>query len=279
MKKYVLSFAFTAVYFFANAQINMPAPSSTQTIIQDFGMGKIELTYSRPSIKNRKYFEDNSDLAPIGKLWRTGANAATRLHFTDFVTIGGKDLDSGTYVLYTIPGINQWTIIINKGITNWGTDGYTETADVVRFTTPAYTINTQPRESFTMQFGNIKPESCEMYLMWGKTVVVVPISTKIKDRLKTQIEKALQTDKPPYWQAANFYYDWDKNYVKALENVNKGIDGNPDAFYMYLLRAKIQKEMGDNEKAKASAEKCKELATAAKNDDYVKQADKFLQGL
>ena len=69
------------------AQVKMPQPSTTQTIKQDFGMGNIELTYSRPNIKGRKVF---GDLVPYGKLWRTGANGATKLFFNDAVEIGGK---------------------------------------------------------------------------------------------------------------------------------------------------------------------------------------------
>ncbi len=63
--------------FSISAQIRMPAPSPTQTIIQDFGMGKVELTYSRPGLKGREVFSEKSDLAPLNEIWRTGANAAT----------------------------------------------------------------------------------------------------------------------------------------------------------------------------------------------------------
>src|SRR3954467_10214531 len=83
----------------AKAQIAMPAPSPTQTIRQEFGMGRIELTYSRPSIKGRSVFGDKTDLAPLGEMWRTGANAATKIKFTDNVMVGGKTLDTGTYVI------------------------------------------------------------------------------------------------------------------------------------------------------------------------------------
>lgn len=279
MKKFFLT-AFIASSLFASAQVNMPQPSPTQRLKQDFGMGEIVLTYSRPSLKDRTVFGNNSELAPLGKLWRTGANAATRLHFNDFVNIGGKDLDSGTYVLYTIPGDKQWTIIINKGIDNWGTDGYTDSADVVRFTVPSHTLNIPPVETFTMGFSNIKFESCDLTLMWDKTVVMVPITTKIKDRLRKQIEDALKNDKkPPYWSAANFYYEWDKDYSKALTNINAAIEKNPDAFWMYLLKAKIEAAQNNKAGAKADALKCKELATAQKNDDYIKQADKLIASL
>ncbi len=277
MKKIFFLATGIAMVFVAKAQL--PAPSPTETISQDFGLGKIMVTYSRPGIKNRTVFMQNSDLAPLGKLWRTGANAATKITFTDKVTIGGKDLDTGSYVLYTIPGKNQWEIILNKGLKNWGSDGYLESDDVVRFKVPV--TETKPFvESFTMQVANVKYQNCELQMSWGTTLVSIPITTNIVDRIRTQIEQSLmQGDKKPYWQAANFYYEWDKNNDKALENVNKAIAESPDAFYMYLLRAKIEKAQGKKMQAKNDAQKCKDLATAAKNDDYVAQANDFLKGL
>lgn len=277
MKKIFFLATGIAMMFVAKAQL--PAPSPTETISQDFGLGKIMVTYSRPGIKNRTVFMQNSDLAPLGKLWRTGANAATKITFTDKVTIGGKDIDTGTYVLYTIPGKNQWEIILNKGLKNWGSDGYLESDDVVRFKVPVTEIKPFV-ESFTMQVANVKYQNCELQMSWGTTLVSIPITTNIVDRIRTQIEQSLmQGDKKPYWQAANFYYEWDKNNDKALENVNKAIAESPDAFYMYLLRAKIEKAQGKKMQAKNDAQKCKDLATAAKNDDYVAQANDFLKGL
>lgn len=278
MKRICLSAAFIAVASFSFAQVQMPMPSPTQTIVQDFGMGKITLVYSRPSVKGRTLFAANSDLAPFGKMWRTGANAATRITFTDEVSVNGKKLDTGSYVIYTIPGEKEWTVILNKGLENWGTDGYDEKQDIARMNVSVNTVKPYT-ESFTMQFTDIKNESCDLHLLWGNTDIKIPITTNIKDRLKAQIEKALQGDKKPYWQAANFYYEWEKDYAKALDNVNKGIEGNADAFWMYLLKAKIQKQMGDKAGAKESAKKCVELATADKNDDYVKQGNELIKGL
>lgn len=276
MKKFLLSIACVAAISGVYAQVNMPAPSPSQTISQDFGMGKLEITYSRPALKERACFGDKSELAPIGEMWRTGANAATRLKITDNIILGGKTIDSGTYVIYSIPGIKEWTIIINKGIQNWGIDGYKQEEDVVRFVTPSYTLNVPPVENFSMQFSNIKPESCELHMIWGKTVVVIPIATSIKERLKAQLEKALKGDKPPYFQAANFYFEWENNNDKALEYVNKAIEARPDAFWMFLLKAKILKEKGNKADAKTAALKCKELAAKANNDDYVRMADELI---
>lgn len=277
MKKIFLLVSGISALLITNAQ--MPAPSPTEMLSQDFGLGKIIVTYSRPALKNRTVFMQNSELAPLGKLWRTGANAATKINFTDKVSMGGKDLDSGTYVLYTIPGKNQWEIILNKGLKNWGADGYMESDDIVRFKVPVTAISPSV-ESFTMQVANIKFESCDLQLSWGNTMVNIPITTHIKARIRNQLEQALMnSDKKPYWQAANFYFQWDKNNDKALDNVNKAITENPDAYYMYLLRAKIEKAQGKKMQAKNDAQKCIELATAAKNDEYVMLGNELMKSL
>ncbi len=263
------------------AQIKMPAPSPVQKITQDFGLGSIELTYSRPGIKGRSLLKDNSDLAPLGKLWRLGANAATRIVFNQPTMMGGKLLDTGAYVMYTVPGKDSWEIVINKGLTNWGTDGYKESEDVNRFKVKSDKSNIA-FETLTMQFGNIKPESCDLQIMWGNTVVTVPMSVNVKDKIRAQVEKALGTETVNpnvYSAAATFYSEWDKDMNKALTNITKAVQANPKAFWMMLQQAKIQMEMGDKVGAKASALNCITVATEAKNDDYVKQANDLIKKL
>jgi hypothetical protein len=262
----------------SSAQVNMPAPSPTQTIIQDFGFGKIELTYSRPGIKDRQLLGTNSELVPLGKPWRTGANAATKIHFSDSVVIGSTSLDSGTYVIYTIPNKSEWDVVFSKGTAYPGSQGFKESDDLLHYKAPVKTIK-EKIETFTMQFGDLKNESCELHLRWGNTDVAVPIVTHIKDRLRSQLEAAMQSDKKPYFQAANFYYDYDKNYAKALEYINDATAENPKSYNMFLQKAKIQKAMGDKAGAKASALKTIDLAKEAKNADYVNFANKLIQQL
>ncbi|MEO7444141.1 MAG: DUF2911 domain-containing protein, partial [Ferruginibacter sp.] len=266
MKKIIVPIAFLFCTGLAEAQVKMPAPSSTQTIKQDFALGAIELTYSRPSAKGRKVY---GDLVPFNTIWRTGANSATLLKFTDAVEMNGKKIDTGSYALYTIPGDDTWEIILNKGTTNWGTTGYAESADVVRMKVPSEKMK-MPLETFTMQFANITPESCDLQIMWEKTMVSVPIKSNVKERIRMQMETALMGEKKPYWQAAQFYYDMDKNNAKALENVTKAVGENPKAYYMWLLKARIEKDMGDKTAAMASSARSLELARDAKNDDYIK---------
>ena len=264
----------------AMAQIKMPAPSSTQTITQDFGVGKLEITYSRPSIKNRPLFKEGSELAPLGKVWRTGANGATKLKVNDPISIAGKLVDTGTYAIFTIPGKNEWTFILNKGAKNWGSE-YVESSDIFRVTVPIGKIK-ESEEIFTIQFANVKYESCEMQLKWGNTLVSIPIHTNVRDRIRMQVETALSSDNitpQVFQQAANFYYEFDKNLPKALTNISKAIGEQSDKFWLYLTKAKIERDLGDKTAAKASAEKCIEEAAKQKNDDYVRSATELIKKL
>jgi hypothetical protein len=265
----------------ANAQVKMPAASPTQTLIQDFGLGKIEITYSRPSIKGRSVFGNGSLLAPYGIVWRTGANGATKVTFTDAVTIGGKTLAAGDYALFTIPGEKEWTIIFNTNSKSWGSFDYKEAEDVVRLkVVPEITSNFT--ETFLISVGNITPESATINLKWGKVLVNIPVQTDIKPTIRKQIEASIagaNVTSNTYAAAANFYFDLDKDYAKALANVNKAIEGNAKAYWLFLLKAKAQKELGDKKGAKESATVCIKLAEEGKNADYVRSGNELISSL
>lgn len=258
-----------------NAQVKMPAPSPTQTIKQDFALGSIEVKYSRPAAKGRKVM---GDLVPYNKLWRTGANAATLIKFTDAVEIQGKRVDTGSYVLYTIPGTDTWEVILNKGLNNWGVDGYKEAEDVLRFKVKANTGKTNV-ENFTMQFSDIRPESCSLDIMWEKTSISIPFTATIKERIRTQLMEAMKSDKKPNWLAAQFYNEYDNNPAKALEYATAATVDNPKAFWVWIYKAKIEKAMGNKAAALQSSNTSLALAKEAKNDDYVKINEEFQKKL
>lgn len=267
MKKIIYSLAFVAAAFSASAQVKMPAPSPTQKIVQDFGLSSIELTYSRPITKGRKIF---GDLVPYDKLWRTGANAATSIRFNDAVEIKGKKIDSGSYVLYTIPHIDSWEIILNKGLKNWGVDGYKESEDVARFSVEPMHIKPLV-ESFTIQFTNVKANGANLEIMWENTGVSLPITPYgMIDRIKAQLDEALKGDKKPNWQAAQFYNEYDNNPKKALQFVSEAVKDNPKAFWVWIYKAKIEQSLGDKTAALESSNTSLKLAKEAGNDDYIK---------
>ena len=278
MKKLFASMLFLAIFFpSAFSQIRMPAPSPTEFIRQNFGLSSIELTYSRPGVKGRNVF---GDVVQFDSLWRTGANAATKIKFNDPVQILGHDVDSGTYAIYTIPHKNgNWTFVLNKGANNSGVSGYTEADDVFRADVKSKKTNNKV-ETFTMQFTNIKPQSCDLSIMWDNIVVDVQIKVNITDKLRSQIEAALSGDKKPYWQAAQFYDEYDNNKAKALEMVNEAIkESATPPFFMVYYKAKIQKEMGDKKGAMATATQGIQLAKEAGNSDYVLLNEKLIKEL
>lgn len=279
--KRILFTLLTLVGLTANAQIKMPAASPTQSISQDFGMGKIEITYSRPGLKGRSAFGNGSVLAPIGVLWRTGANGATKLTFSHPVTIGGKLLAAGSYGLFTIPGQTEWTIIINTNSNGWGSFSYKEAEDIVRFQVkPTTTSNST--ENFTINVDDINPETANISLKWANTLVNIPVSTDIKSTIRAQVKEATSAanvNPNVYSTAANFYFDIDKDYKNALINVEKAIAANPKAYWLLLLKGKAQKQLGDKAGAKASAEACIKIATEEKNDDYIRNGKELIASL
>ena len=277
MKKFLFFFALVIASLFSFAQVRMPAPSTTQYIKHDFGMSSIELTYSRPNLKGRKII---GVVEPWNVLWRTGANAATKITFNDAVQIGNTKIDSGSYAIYTIPQKNgTWQFIINKGYKNSGVTGYTQSDDVLRMNIKV-NKNAQKIETLTMQFGNVLPESCVLNIVWEDFNMSIPITTNIKDRLKAQFESALMSDKKPYWQAAQYYNDYENNKVKALEMINKAIaQSDKPAFYQVYYKAKLQKELGDKKGAVATAKQSLELSKEANNDTYVLMSQKLIAEL
>ena len=275
-------FALTSIICLqATAQIKMPAASPTQTLSQEFGMGKIDITYSRPSIKGRSVFGEGSLLAPTGVVWRTGANAATKVTFSHPVSVGGKTLAAGDYGLFTIPGKTEWIVILNTNSKGWGSFEYKESEDVVRVSVKPETTSNFT-ESFTINVDNITPETASICLKWANTMVCLPIATDIKPTIRKQIQDATtgaNVNANVYSAAANFYYDIDKDYDKALVYVDKAIAGNANAYWLYLLKAKAQVALGDKKGARASAETCVKMAEAAKNADYVRSGKEILEKL
>ncbi len=279
--KRILFAVLTLIGLSASAQIKMPAASPTQTLSQDFGLGKIEIVYSRPSLKGRSVFGTGSLLAPFGDVWRTGANGATKLTFSDPVTIGDKTIPAGSYGLFTIPGKTEWTIIINTNSKGWGSFDYKQAEDIVRFKVAPQATGSST-ETFTISIDNITAQTATIGLNWGKTKVNIPISTDIKTTVRAQIEAAASatTVNPNMYQsAATFYLEIDHDYNKALLYADKAVAANAKAYWLQLMKAKVHVALKDKKGAKAAAEACKQLATEAKNMDYVRSADEILKSL
>lgn len=260
------------------AQVKIPQPSPVSEIKQNIGLMEASITYSRPSARDRKIF---GDLVQYGELWRTGANATTKISFSDEVTIEGNKVPAGTYSLFTIPGRDEWTIVLNKNTKLWGIDGYDETEDVARFKVKA-NATLHFIETFTMNFTDISYNSAKIKLAWEKTVVDFNIETDVDSKVMASIEKTMSGEPTPadYYQAASYYLSQNRSLGQAFNWINTAIDQyekeNRNVFWMYHLKAKIQAGMNLYEDAIETAEKSIAKAKEANNMDYVRLNEKFI---
>lgn len=229
--------------------LKLPALSPTSKITQEFSVSEMSIEYSRPSKRDRKIF---GGLVAYGEVWRTGANAATRVTFGEDVMLAGNAVKAGTYALYTIPNATEWEIILNKGVGNWGTGGYSTDDDIARFKVKPTTFN-NTAETFTITIDDITFNTCDITLKWENTKVVIPVKADNAERIAKDITKAVEEPSIPYYQAASYYNTTGQNLDKALVYVTKAIEGRPDAFWMWHLKAKIAKQLGKKDIAKEAA--------------------------
>ena len=260
----------TAMLLFAGlysyAQLT-PQPSSTQTVIQDLGLGKINLVYSRPDVRGRKIF---GGMEPYGTVWRTGANSATVIKFTDDVTMDGKKVPAGEYGLFSIPGEDEWTIIISKQPNQWGAYSYKESDDFLRFTVKTEHLAALT-ETMTLAFTNVTTTACDLQMMWEHSGFTIHLTTDIDARVMARIDSAMKTDKKPYYAAIIYYVNNNKDMTTALSWANElEKDKSFPPFVPKLWKARVLLKKGDKAAAIATAEEGIKAAEAAKTPEYVR---------
>lgn len=256
-----------------NAQLKVPAPSPSQTLKQAVGLSDITIDYSRPGAKGRVIY---GDVVPFGKVWRTGANSATKITFGEDVKVEGNAVVAGTYALYTVPNKDSWEVMLYKDLTLGGNVAdYKKENEVAHFSVKPKTLNDKV-ETFTIDVADVTANSANIELNWEKTRVTFNVVADIDTKIMKNIEANVITDSRPYFQAASYYYENNKDLKQASEWADKAIVANPKAFWIVMLKAKIQAKQNDKKGAIVSAEKVITLATEAKNDDYVAMAKKLI---
>ena len=168
-----LAFAFTQ----ANAQCKPPAKqqpplSPAEQASVSLNGKSVTIYYCAPSLRGRKVGEQ---IAPYGKVWRTGANTATTLHTEANLRIGDQVVPAGTYTLYTLPSAQEWKLIVNKQTGQWGTV-YDQSKDLGRVSMSNGTASTASVETFKIDFEHTRGNQTELHLLWGNTDVHVPVT-------------------------------------------------------------------------------------------------------
>ncbi|MFD1628823.1 DUF2911 domain-containing protein [Pseudopedobacter beijingensis] len=163
MKRTFLVFALITSVVLSYAQ-NKPVLSPPATAKQTLANGvEVTINYAQPSVKGRTI---GNDIAPYGKVWRTGANAATQFEVNKDVTVNGHALKAGKYSLFTIPGVKEWVVIFNKTWDQWGAYKYQEKEDALRVN-----VKSGKTKQFTEQMTFEIDKAGQVDLLWGDVAV------------------------------------------------------------------------------------------------------------
>ncbi len=276
MKNIILLFSALMLTFYCNAQIETPQPSPFQKIDQKVGLTDVTLEYSRPSMKGRKIY---GGLVPYDKVWRTGANANTKITFSEEVVIGGTTLKPGTYAVYTKPGPANWDVYFYSNSENWGTPENWDETKIAASTTVQAIPFPMDVETFTMSFDDLKNDSAMLGMLWEKTYVGVPIKFNTDKKVSGMIDRAMAGPSAnDYYSAAVYYLESGKDIQQAKTWIDKAVNMSKEpAFWQLRQKSLIYAKAGDKKGAVEAAKKSLELAKTAGNDDYVALNEKSLK--
>ncbi len=280
MKRIVYSLVKLLIGSVAMAQIQMPAPSPTFELKGTVGLAEVKVVYSRPSARER---EIAGNLIPYNEVWRTGANASTKITFSEDVLIEGENLPAGEYALYTEFTEEVATVIFSKNLSWRGAIGYESKDDQLRVDVPVKHPSSH-YETFTISFSDFTMNSANLNMKWGHTKAMVNIEAKVDERVMAQIKEQVIDNTPQnagvYFQAATYYYDTERDSEMALDWVNKAIEGSPEKQYWVMhLKAKLLVKLNRKSEARTAAEESMELAKSQDNPDYVRLNEKLIASL
>ena len=227
----------------AVAQLKLPRTSQKQVVTQTVGLTDITIAYSRPAVKGRQIW---GALVPYGKVWRTGANEATAITFSDDVTINGQKLPAGAYSLHTIPAADDWTIIFNKVDKQWGSYEYDQAKDALRVV--VHPEKSEFHELLSYDFADVTTDAAKIVIRWEKVAVPFTVGTDSTNRSLANIRAALASAKADDWQTAMRAAQFANENHVASEDAAKWMDQsikvNENTFNLWA-KAQMQAKSGD----------------------------------
>mgnify|MGYP000894085647 CR=1 FL=1 len=251
------------------AQLQTPAPSPAGKTDQKIGLTDVSVEYSRPSKKGRTIF---GDVVPYDEVWRTGANAATKITFGDDVMFGGAEVKKGSYALLTKPGKKSWSVMLYP-YTSSGWSSYLE-SDVQPVTVNVEPVNLHESadvETFMIGFDNLTNHGGDLFLAWEQTYVPVSIKVNTDKMVEANIAKVMGGPTAgDYFAAANYYYAEKKDLKQALDWINTSIEKGNEKYWVLRSKSLIQAELGDYKGATETAMKSLEMAKADNDSAYIR---------
>jgi hypothetical protein len=253
----------------------LPQPSPSAEIEQMIGLTEVEVEYSRPGAKGRTIF---GELVPFNSIWRTGANKATAISFSNDVTFGGKEVKAGTYSLFTIPGEKEWTIMLNSETELWGAGNYNKENEVASIKVKSSKTG-DFYETFTISFDNLTEESASMNLIWENTKVSVKIGVDTEAAAWANVESAIAEAEGAwrvYTRAADYAARSGKNLDKAIEWTEKSLEMN-EYWWTYMVQAEVYAAKKDYKSAQKSLKKSIALGQETEGWGYGERLNKLME--
>ncbi len=280
MRKFMLSILTIVAPIMVCGQIAYPPASPTFELKGTVGLTEVKVVYSRPSAKGRKVA---GELIPFNEVWRTGANASTKISFSTDVKLNGNLVPAGTYALYSLFTEEEATIILSNNLELWGAIGYDPKDDQLRFKVPVKHPSSH-YETFTISFSDFAMNSANLNLKWEHTKVLFNIESEVDaivmKQIKEQVIDASSADANTYFQAATYFFETNRDTEQALEWVNKAIKLRKEkAYWIVHLQAKLLARLKRKEAATAAAKESIELAQLAGNPDYVRLNETLIASL
>ena len=278
MKKVCLLFIAVAFFAFnAQAQLQTPAPSPSSKLTQTVGLTEVTVEYSRPGVKDRNVFGGADALVEYGKIWRTGANSATKISFSKDVKVGDSDLKAGSYAILSIPGKDEWSVMFYT-FEGAGFGGYVEKEPTAKVMAKAGKTS-RSVESFTIDVNNLRNNTATIDIMWDNTVASVPLTVHTDKEVMGSFEAMMAGPSAgQYYAMGNYLLESGKDLEKALKYIQKATKGDNPRFWQVHREALALGELGRYKEAVMSAEKSMKLAKEAGNSDYVKLNEKAIAG-
>jgi len=267
LKKLSILLLIVGLTYSVNAQIKTPQPSPAAKIEQVVGLTDVSVEYSRPAMRGRTIF---GDLVPYDKVWRTGANANTKITFGNDVTIDGQELKKGSYAIFTIPNENSWEVVFYKDPNAGNLQKLDESMIAVKTTAQASTIQATI-ESFTIMIGNITSNSAVLGFIWDSKYVGVTFEVPTDMLATKSIESVMNgPSSNDYFQAASYYHAEGKDLKQALAWMKKATAVDNPPFWQLRRMSLIQADLGDKTGAIATAKQSLAASEKANNADYIK---------
>jgi len=242
----------------AAQQLDLPRPSPNAKVTQSLGLTDVTVDYSCPGVKGRAVW---GTVVPYDKLWRTGANSATKVTFSKDATVGDKAVPAGTYSLFTIPGKASWTVILNRNATA-STDEYKQADDLLRLTVTPTAI--APRERLAFVFSDFGDAGGNLDLEWEKLRVSIPIKVSTDAQAQQNLTALASNAWRPWNAGARYLLENKKSLDQALTFVDKSLAIKEDWFNSWT-KAQVLMARGDKKGAHAFAEKAKALGDKSDN--------------